>query len=313
MNSPQSFHLIGYAYGSAANTPGGDEAPRVLRSLKLKEKIERLGHSVTDLGDTSQECTPSDQEYIAQTRSAEEASVHNLSATYLACRSLAEKTAHALASGGIPLIVGGDHSLSIGSVAAVSNYYAARGQKVGLIWVDTHADINTPATSPSQNIFGMSAACLLGMIPGLLQSLQNKPAIDPEKLVYIGLRDLDPGEKIYLREKNIRAYSMKEIDMLGLGEVTKQAMAHVGQDTAGYVVSFDLDVCDPQLVPGTGTPVRGGLTFREAHLLLELIAEDKRMLSLEMVELNPLLDQNFTTADLAISLIESALGKSILR
>ena len=312
MRNSKSYYLIGYAYGAAANTPGCDEAPSVLRSLKLKEKVESLGHTVIDLGDTAKAHSPTEEKFVGEKQSEDESLVRNLQATYSACRSLAEKTTAALQKGGIPLIVGGDHSLSIGSVAAVSNFFAAQGKEIGLLWIDTHADINTPTTSPSQNIFGMSVAFLLGMIPGALRSLQQKTAIKAENLAYIGLRDLDPGEKKLLKERNILAFSMKEIDILGLAEVTRRALEHIGKNTAGYVVSFDLDVCDPQLVPGTGTPVRGGLTFREAHLLLELLADDKRMLSLEMVELNPLLDTNYITADLAISLIESALGKTIL-
>ncbi len=310
----KSLSLIGYAYGAAAGTPGANEAPRVLRSLKLVERIERLGHSVADLGDAAQEVDPVQEKAIDARASESERKTNNLALTYLACSRLAEKTKLALDNKTMPLIIGGDHSLSIGSVAAVSNHYRKTANKeIGLLWIDTHTDINTPETSASQNIYGMSVACLLGMIPGVLASLQERtPAVRFENMAYIGVRDLDPGEKTYVREKNILAFTIKEVDVLGMAEVTRRAVEHVTRNTAGYVASFDLDVCDSYLVPGTGLPIRGGLTYREAHLLMELLADDGRMLAFEMVELNPRLDKDFATADFAVSLIESALGRAIL-
>lgn len=312
MKLAKGFSLIGYAYGEAGRIAGCGDAPRTLRELALIERLTKLGISVSDLGDSAAEA-PQIGEASLNMASPAELMTKNLLPTYSACLGLAAKTREALESQTTPLIIGGDHSLSIGSVAAVSNFYQAKGEKIGLIWIDTHADINTPETSPSGGIFGMSVAFLTGQIPGILSSLQKPaPAVSLDKVVYIGLRDLDPGEKTLIKAKNITTFTMKDIDILGLAEVTKRALAVATAGTAGYVASFDLDVCDPPLVPGTGLPVRGGLTYREAHLLLELLAEDQRMLSFELVELNPKLDRDFVTAELAVSLLESVVGKSIL-
>ena len=307
------FSLIGYACGDAADIAGCDHGPRVLRSLKLVERLERMGLQITDLGDATPDLTIEEERAVLAARGAREEQVLSLPKTFAACTRLYEKTSLALRSGTAPLIIGGDHSLSIGSVAAVSDHYQALGQQIGLIWVDSHADINTPETSPSHNIFGMSMAFLLGMIPGKMSSLQRfKPALKPENVAYIGLRDIDPEEKAIVRNSGVTTFTMKDVDMLGMPEVIRLALDAVTRNTGGYVVSFDLDVCDAPLVPGTGLPLRGGLTYREIQLLMERIYDDARLLALEMVELNPLLDKNFTTAELAMSLIESALGKSIL-
>lgn len=308
-----NFALIGYAYGAAANTPGGNQAPHVMRALSVTDRLLALGHDVEDLGDAKDDVTEELRTWLAGNMSENERRANNFASTFSACRALAEKTTTALEHGRIPLILGGDHSLSIGSITAVSNFYRRTGREIGVLWVDTHADINTPETSPSHNIFGMSAAFLLGMIPGAFQSLQRPaPALRPENLVYVGLRDLDPGEKIHIRDRQITAYTTKEVDIYGMADVVRRALRQLKQNTAGYVVTFDLDVCDPALVPGTGTKVRGGLTYREAHLLLELVADEGGLLSFEMVELNPTLDQDFTTAELAVSLCESVAGKQIL-
>lgn len=309
----KEFSLIGYACGDAADIAGCDHGPRVLRALKLVERLERLGLTITDLGDAVPDLTGGEEREILAARSEREEKIRSLPKTFAACSRLYEKTAQALRNDTTPLILGGDHSLSIGSVAAVSDHYQERGQQIGLLWIDSHSDINTPETSPSQNIFGMSVAFLLGMIPGKMSSLQKyRPAIKAENVAYIGLRDIDPEEKLLVKNSAVNAFTMKDVDLLGMPEVTRRAIAAVSANTCGYVVSFDLDVCDAALVPGTGLPIRGGLTYREIQLFMELIYDDARLLALEMVELNPLLDKNFTTAELAMSLIESALGKSIL-
>ncbi|MBP9839173.1 MAG: arginase, partial [Proteobacteria bacterium] len=245
--------------------------------------------------------------------SEQEKDINNIVPTLASCKVLNEKTTLALNKGHIPIILGGDHSLSIGSVSAVSSFYEKQQKKVGLIWIDSHADINIPSTSPSNNLFGMSVASLLDLFTGYATTMQTKrPAVDINNLVYIGLRDLDKGEVEFIKDLKINAFTIKDIDILGMAEVTKRAIQIATDNTCGYVLSFDLDVCDPSIVPGTQTPVRGGITFREAHLLMELIADNQKMLSLEMVELNPLLDRDFITAELAVSLIESGLGKKIL-
>lgn len=313
MIRPGPHALIGYAYGQAGRIAGCAEAPRIMRELLLLEKLRQLGLDVTDLGDTSSQLSPEEEKRILSAALPGELKANEFAPTYSACASLAQKTRQAVTQGLTPLIVGGDHSLSIGSVAAVSAHYRERGQDIGLLWIDTHGDFNTPETSLSGRIYGMSVAFLTGLIPGALASLQgSQPAVPLQKVAYIGLRDLDPGEKELMRKHNVAAFTMKEIDIHGLANVVERALKVVKNNTAGYVVSFDLDVCDPPLVPGTGVPVRGGLTYREAHLLLELLADDGGMLSFELVELNPKLDQNFVTAELALSLFESAVGKSIL-
>lgn len=310
--SPQ-IALIGYASGLGGNRVGCKEGPRVLRERHLRERIEALHYSVSDLGNATPQVIGSELEAAREQIGESERRVHNLEPVYFACKDLATRVQQALQSENVPLVIGGDHSLSMGSVAAVADFYGAQKKSVGLLWIDTHADINTPETSASKNIHGMPVAVLLGKVSGLLASIQaNTPAIDPTKLAYVGLRDLDQGEKDLIRELGIRAFTMKDIDVMGVARVMEEAIAIATQGTAGFVASFDLDVCDPAIVPGIDTPKRGGLTFREAHLVMELIYESKKLLSLELVELNPELDIDFMTADLAVALIESALGKTIL-
>lgn len=315
MSHPPHFQcaLIGYSSDSGGIIPGTDLGPKVLRERELIARLEALQLVVTDLGDVSHLAIAQDKEEAASLTSDQEKRVKNLLSVYAGCRRLAEKTATALHAGSFPIIIGGDHSLSIGSVSAVSNYYAEQQKKIGLIWIDTHPDLHTPETSPSKSIFGMSTAFLLGRVPGLLESLQRqRPAIDPKNIVYIGLRDVEPGEANVIREMKLAAYTMKEIDMYGLAKITEQAVTIASTNTAGFVVSFDLDVCDCSLVPGVAHPTPGGLDFREVHLVLELLHDSKKMLALELAELNPTLDKNFATTDFAIALIESAMGKTIL-
>ncbi len=305
--SKKSIAIIGYASGIGGNILGCSKGPKAIRERNLVEKIKRLGLKVSDFGDVG------NNTYEKQQIDKAEQNINHIQEVYGACKELSEKTTEALDAKMFPVILGGDHSLPIGSTAAISDFYQKRDKQIGLIWVDTHADINTPRTSPSNNPFGMTVAVLLGKIPGLLSSIQNfKPAILPENIVYIGLRDVDKGEKELLKDLGITCYTMREVDLEGIGSITEKAITKVTNNTAGFVCSFDLDVCDPKIVPGTGTPERGGLTYRESHLLLELIAESKKMLGFEIVELNPTLDVEHQTADLAVSLIESALGKTIL-
>lgn len=293
--------LIGYASGIGGNILGCKDGPKKLRERGIVDALIKLGHNVKDYGDAYPNQNFADQ--------ITEHGINHIVETYGACRELYELTSKAISDGNFPLILGGDHSLSIGSTAAISDQH----KKLGLIWIDTHPDINLPSTSPSKNPFGMSVAFLLGLIPGAMKDLQqNSPAIDPANLVYVGLRDVDPGEKELINKHGIKAFSMKEIDMGRVDTVIQEAIVHASKNTDGFVVSFDLDVCEPQLVPGTGTPYRGGLTYREAHLIMELLYDSNQMLGLEMVELNPSLDVDDKTADFAIALIESAMGKSIL-
>jgi arginase len=226
---------------------------------------------------------------------------------------LYSKVLRSLEESCFPLVLGGDHSLSIASVAAVSNYYRRKGEKLGLIWIDTHPDLNTVKTSPSKRIFGTPVSYLLGQAQGLFSSFQEGgSAISFENLAYVGIRDVDKGEKELINKLKINSFSMKLIDIKGVATALEEAIAVASKGTSGFIVSFDLDVCDPSLVPGTGTPKRGGLTYRESHLIIELLYDCQKMRSIEIVELNTILDRDFKTAHLALSLIESAFGKSIL-
>ena len=315
MNSStrEKIALIGYAYGLGGTVPGCGQGPEVIRTRGLTSKLNDLGLDLHDLGNTSAEFSEEEALKVLDQLSPREQSINNAAKTLLACRQLYSLSQRALSEGMSPLIIGGDHSLSIASVAAVGDFYAQQNEAIGLIWIDTHADCNTPETSPSQNPFGMPISFLLGEVQGAFSKIQqHSPSILAEHLVYIGLRDVDRGEKEFIKRNNISAFTMKEIDRYGIGAVVEEAIEIASSSTAGFVTSFDLDVCDPRIVPGIGTPARGGLSFREAHLALELIHDSNKLLSFELVELNPALDRDSETADLAISLIESAFGKSIL-
>lgn len=301
--------LIGCASDLGGTVRGSRKGPSALHSLSIVPKLRDLSYSVVDYGEITSSPTLS----TAVNFSEAENRIKNIAEVFDCCKQLSQKTESAFQKNEFPLILGGDHSLSIGSITGISNALHKKKQRVGLIWVDTHPDVNTPKSSPSRAAFGMSTAFLLGRIPGALASLaHNCPAIAEENMVYIALRDIDPEEKNYLKRSKTRVFTIRDIDIKGLQAVCDEAIAIATRNTAGFSVSFDLDACDPRLVPGTGTPYRGGLTFREAHLLAENFYLSQKMLSFEMVELNPSLDHDFQTARLALSLIESALGDSIL-
>jgi arginase len=219
-----------------------------------------------------------------------------------------------LEEGMTPLVLGGDHSLAAGSVSGVAEFYRRNNQKIGVIWVDAHADFNTPESSPSGNVHGMPLAALLGMgAKSLSHILGYSPKIAPENTVLIGVRDIDAAERENIRRAGVtHVYTMRDIDERGMRAVMEEALRVAGQGTAGYHVSLDMDWIDPEDAPGVGTPVRGGATYREAHLAMEILADHGRMLSLEIVEVNPVIDEHNRTADLAVELACSAFGKKIL-
>ena len=231
----------------------------------------------------------------------------------LVCRSLHATCRDALASGHFPLILGGDHSIAIGSVSATQRHFHQRRESIGLIWVDAHGDLNTPGNSPSGNIHGMPLAHLLGRGDEAFIALAGDAGpIDPSRVVLIGLRQLDPGERALIRELGLTVFTMRDIDELGMGEVSRRALAIAGEGTAGIHLSFDVDACDPAVIPGSGTLVPGGISFREAHLLLEHCADSGRLLAMDVVELNPFLDRANVSAERTVALIRSALGERIL-
>jgi arginase len=213
----------------------------------------------------------------------------------------------------VPLVLGGDHSVAAGTVAGVAEFYRRKEQKIGLIWIDAHTDINTPETSPSGNVHGMPLAALLGLGPSELGDIFGfSPKINPENCVLVGIRDVDAIEKENVRRSGIHVFTMRDIDERGMRTVMEEALRIAGRGTAGYHISLDMDWVDPEDAPGVGTPVWGGATYREAHLAMEIIADHGRMLSFEIVEVNPVIDEHNQTADLAVELALSAFGKKIL-
>lgn len=302
--------VIGYKVGLGGRVAGAELGPEALRERGLIARIKALGFNVNDLGDVGS------REYISQDESIflpEEKQSNHYLPLYHPLKELSEKVAEEASTETKLVILGGDHTVSIGSVAGVTNAYKLRGKKLGLIWIDTHTDIFRPSQSLSKNMHGMSVAFLLGMVPGAFCNLQkNSPAIDPSRFVYVGLRDLDPGEPENIKKMGIRAMSMKDIDIRGLASVMYEAIDHASTGTDGFIVSYDLDVCDPSVIWGTGTKIRGGLTLREAFLAAELVHDSGKMVAFELVELNPAIDPSGKSAEIGVSLIEAALGKGVL-
>jgi arginase len=276
-----------------------------MRVARLNQRIAQLGYEVRDLGDIRTQCP--------QRPSTPQEKVKFLPEVQAACEQLATDVQATLRGGELPVVLGGDHSIAIGSVAGVAAFYREREQPVGLIWFDAHADMNTPETSPSGNIHGMPLAVLLGLgAPELTAVGGFSPKLDPRFCAHIGARDVDAGERELIRRLGIRFFTMREIDERGMKVCIEEAIAIASQAPAGYHVTLDVDALDPVDAPGSGTVVRGGLTYRETHLAMEKIAEAGGMASLEVVEINTALDVNNRTAELGVELILSALGKTIL-
>ena len=273
-----------------ADRRGVDMGPSAIRYARLKESLEKLGIEVTDHGNL-------------RVPVPESASVAEQNAKYYpiikaVCEELADVVAEVVKSGSFPLVLGGDHSIAMGTIAGIAR---VRGNAPGVIWVDAHGDINTPLSSPSGNVHGMPVHFAL-----------EQHAVDPARMVFIGLRDVDEGEKRTIRELGVRAFTMADVDRLGMSRVVDEALAIVADGENSVHVSFDMDGVDPQEAPGVGTPVRGGITYREAHLLMEGVAASGTLGSLEITEINPILDSENRTAILAVELILSALGKTTL-
>jgi arginase len=229
------------------------------------------------------------------------------------CTKAAELIVKTLEGNMVPLVLGGDHSVAAGTIAGVAEYYRRKDQRVGLIWIDAHSDINTPGTSPSGNVHGMPLAAIMGLGPAELSNIFNfSPKVSPENCVLVGVRDIDAIEKENIRRAGVEVFTMRDIDERGMRAVMEEALRMAGRGTAGYHVSLDMDWIDPEDAPGVGTPVRGGATYREAHLAMEIIADHGRMLSFEIVEVNPVIDEHNQTANLAVELALSAFGKKIL-
>jgi arginase len=297
--------IIGAPLDLGQNRRGVDMGPSAVRVANLHARLAWLGYEVEDRGNI-----PVEQKE-AWPEGDPNAKYLDLIAS--ACGTLALRVDEALSGGFLPLVLGGDHSVAVGTVSGVSSHFRARHETVGLIWLDAHADMNTPGSSPSGNIHGMPLACILGAgPPELVDLLGYRPKIDPSHAVIVGLRDVDAAEKPQVRDSGIRAFTMRDIDERGLRTVMDEAIRIATAGTAGLHLSLDMDFCDPVDAPGVGTPVRGGATYREAHLALEMICDSGRMVSMEVVEVNPVIDERNRTADLAVELIMSGLGKRIL-
>ena len=297
--------ILGVPLGFGSSLAGVDIGPSALRVARLNQRIAQLGYEVRDLGDMRIVRPQMPLDPTQRVKFLQEISV--------VCEELSREVRTILSDGELPIVLGGDHSIAIGSISGVSAFYRERNQTLGLIWFDAHADMNTPETSPSGNIHGMPLSALLGIgAPELTHTGGFAPKLDPRLCAHIGARDIDQGERELIRRLGIRFFTMREIDERGIGACVDEAIAIASRASAGYSVTFDIDALDPGDAPGSGTLVRGGLTYREAHLALEKIAEVGGMRSLELVEINTALDVNNRTAEIGVELILSALGKTIL-
>jgi arginase len=298
-------HIIGVSLDLGGNRRGVDMGPSAFRIAGLGERLTALGVQVVDAGDL---VAP-----IPETKSFGDPGKKYIREIARVCEKLYKTSLAALEKGGLPLVLGGDHSLASGSVAATADFVRREEKPLGLIWVDAHGDMNTPSSSTSGNVHGMPLASLLGPEPAELSRIGGfSPKVRPEHTVLIGIRNLDEREKEIVRNSRVRVFTMKDIDRAGIAAVTEQALAIAGANTAGVHVSFDLDVCDPAIAPGVGTPVKGGLDYREAHMLMEIVSDSGLLRALDLVEVNPILDDRNITAILGTELASSALGQKII-
>jgi arginase len=282
--------------------------PSALRIAGVSKVLEGLGYQVVDDGDITVTCP--------EVQGMTDPKLKYLPEIVRTVSLLCEKVQQSMARGEIPLVLGGDHSMAIGTISGVSTHYRQEGKKLGLLWFDAHGDANTPETTPSGNIHGMPLAVVLGRGAKELVEVggfaSNESRVDPDRVVLIGVRSIDECERGVLKELGIVVFTMENIDRRGIHAVTKEAIEIASAGTEAFHVSFDVDVLDPSVATGVGTPSRGGLTYREAHTAMELVAESGKLCSLEMAEVNPVLDVRNSTAEVAVELIGSALGKRII-
>ena len=301
----QKVRIIGVPMDLGQSRRGVDMGPSALRGAGLQARIKQLGTHVEDIGNL-------------EVKQPEEMQVGEKRAKYLqeiaeTCKDLAVTVEKSLGEGFLPLVLGGDHSIAVGTTAGAAAHFDKESKRVGVIWLDAHGDMNTPDSSPSGNVHGMPLASIMGYGPPELTDLAGiKPMVEPRNVVLVGIRDLDAKERRLVKDSGVHIFTMRDIDERGMREVMAEALRFAGDDTAGIVVSLDMDFVDPSDAPGVGTPVRGGVTYREAHLALEMIADSKQMVSFEVVEVNPVIDLHNTTATLGVELVLSGLGKKIL-
>jgi len=303
--SAPPIRIIGVPLDLGSGRRGVDMGPSAVRVAGLQARLAALGRDVEDQGDVAVG--------IPETSAVGSSKLRFAEAVLGTAAAVAQAVASTLGEGRLPLILGGDHSIAIGSVAGSTRHFAAAGQRLGVVWLDAHGDLNTPETSPSGNIHGMSLAVLLGHGDRRLTELAGPaPKLDPRHMAIVGVRDLDAGERALAHRLGLTVFTMREIDELGVREVMRRAIDKAAADTAGIHVQLDMDVLDPSDAPGTGTPVRGGLSYREAHLAMELLSDSRAVRAADMVEINPILDERNCTAELGLELMLSLMGKRIL-
>lgn len=301
----KTVQIVGVPLDLGASRRGTDMGPSALRIAGLGAALRKMGYQVAREDDIAAPAM--------ETGTVEDHQARFKPQILQVCTELASRVKRYLERGDFPLVIGGDHSIAMGTVSGVASHFRDRGEKIGLIWFDAHGDMNIPGSSPSGNIHGMPLAHLLGHgDPDLINIEGFGPKVEPTNVALIGVRDIDGDERQIIRDSGIHAYSMREIDERGMGEVIREALEFVNDGTAGFHISFDVDGCDPSVIPGSGTLVPGGVNYREAHLMLEYCADDGRMTSLEVVELNPFLDHGNVSAERTLELILSAMGKTIL-
>jgi arginase len=298
------IHILGVPMDLGAGRRGVDMGPSAIRIAGVADRLRALGHTIDDEGDI--QVKPPEQQRITNEK------LKYLPAIVRACTVLASKVEKIIASEGFPLVLGGDHSIAIGTIAGIASHCKKSGKKLGLLWIDAHGDLNTAETSPSGNIHGMPLAASLGHGALELTSVGGDfPKLDPKNVILLATRDLDEGEKASIKKLGVTVFTMGEIDKHGMALVITKALRKLRH--VDYLhVSFDLDAVDPSVAPGVGTPVKGGLNYREAHLIMETLNEFGKMTSLEIVEANPILDNRNQSAEFAVELILSGFGKKIL-
>ncbi|MBN2801168.1 MAG: arginase [Deltaproteobacteria bacterium] len=297
--------LLNVAMDLGAGRRGTDMGPSAMHVAGLVPRLRGLGHTLHGVQDVKV-CT-------AETATVCDERLRYLPQITATVARLADQVEASCEAGRFPLVLGGDHALAIGTITGLSRFWRRRGRRIGVVWVDAHTDMNTPSSTPSGNIHGMPLAVLLGHGPSELVALAgDAPALDPRDVAIVGARSVDAAESPLVRALGVRVYTMSELDRRGTATCVAEAFSRVLADTAGVHLSFDLDGVDPNDAPGVGTPVPGGLSLRESHLLCETAAQSGRLLGMEVVELNPTLDTRNKTGQLAVWLIESALGRTIL-
>ena len=301
----RNLGIIGVPIDLGAGRRGVDMGPSAIRIADLEKRLEDLGHKVVDSGDLDV--------MIPETQKVGTGKLRYKQAILAACTELMNTVDKCLEEGRMPLVLGGDHSIAIGSVAGSTNWFAKQGEQLGLIWFDAHGDANTPETTPSGNIHGMSLAVALGFGDHELVHLGGRaPKVQARNTVLIGIRDIDAGEREFLKKSGVTCYTMRDLDERGMRDVLDEAIRLASDGTAGIHLSFDLDVLDPEDAPGTGTPVWGGISYREAHLAMEMFHDRAHVVAIDFVEVNPVLDTQNMTGILAAELAQSLLGKTIL-